>query len=185
MHIHTKRFWSVIALLGSLIGGYAQAADAGGQVVTTDDKHVRFWAAATPEKIEEAMPVLKGAPYKRTTYTMEAGSSTLMLGVLEFREEDSAAAGFETSYLNSMLDSMRKSFVNKFLLDSDGWKDIELPNTKLKGKQIKGRLENQDFILRAYIAPHTIYMQQTGHAPQDKQGAEVADKFLQSLEIIP
>ncbi|MFZ6731575.1 hypothetical protein ACO0LG_06615 [Undibacterium sp. Ji42W] len=186
MHIHSKRLWSAILLLGALSCGYAQAADAGGQVMTTDDKHVKFWAAGTPEKTEETMPERKGAPYKRTTYTMEAGGSTLMLGILEFRQDDGSAPGYETAYLNTMLDNMRRSFVNKFLLDSDGgWKDIDLPNSNLKGKQVKGRLENQDFVLRAYVAPHTIYMQQAGHAPQDKKAAEVADKFLQSLEITP
>lgn len=186
MHIHSKRLWSAILLLGALSCGHAQAADAGGQVVTTDDKHVKFWAAGIPEKTEETMPDRKGAPYKRTTYTMEAGGSTLMIGVLEFRQDDGSAPGYETAYLNSMLDNMRRSFVNKFLLDSDGgWKDIDLPNSNLKGKQVKGRLENQDFVLRAYVAPHTIYMQQAGHAPQDKKAAEVADKFLQSLEITP
>lgn len=186
MHIHAKKLWSTIIILISMSCGLTQAADAGGQTFTTDDKHVKFWAAGTPEKTEEAMSDRKGAPYKRTTYSMETEGSTLMLGILEFRQDDPSPAGYETTYLNTMLDNLRRSFVSKFLLDTDsGWKDIDLPKGNLKGKQLKGRLEGQDFILRAYVAPHTIYMQQIGHAPQDKKAAEVADRFLQSLELIP
>ncbi|MES2039593.1 MAG: hypothetical protein V4495_17320 [Pseudomonadota bacterium] len=186
MHIHAKRLWSAIIILSSLFFGLAQAVDAGGQTFTTDDKHVKFWATGAPEKTEEAMPDRKGAPYKRTTYAMETDGSTLMLGILEFRPDDPSPAGYETTYLNNMVDNLRKNFVSKFLLDTDsGWKDISLPNGNLKGKQLKGRLEGQDFILRAYVAPHTIYMQQVGHAPQDKKAAEIADRFLQSLELIP
>lgn len=186
MRVHTKGLWSVIVILSSLFCGLAHAADSDGQTFTTDDKHIKFWAAGTPEKTEEAMPDRKGAPYKRTTYLMETEGSTLMLGILEFRPDDTSPAGYETTYLNTMLDNLRRSFVSRFLLDTDsGWKDIDLPKGNLKGKQLKGRLEGQDFTLRAYVAPHTIYMQQIGHAPQDQKAAEIADRFLQSLELIP
>lgn len=186
MYIHFKRLCPAIIILIALFCGFAQAADTSGQVFTTEDKHVRFWAAGTPEKTEETMPERKGAPYKRTTYTMETEGTTLMLGILAFRHDDPSASGYETRYLNTMLDNLLKGFHTKLLLDSDtGWKDIDMPTGNLKGKQLKGRLDGQDFTLRAYVAPHTIYMLQTGHAPLNNKAAEVAEHFLQSLELIP
>ncbi|MFZ6873385.1 hypothetical protein ACO0LF_15125 [Undibacterium sp. Di27W] len=184
MRIQIQRICLAMVMLGSLFCGLAQAADTDGQILTTDDKHVKFWAAGKPEKTVEKLSERKGFPYQRTTYTMEAEGSMLMLGVLEFHSDDSSPAGYEMAYLNTMLDNLRRGFISKFALDADGgWVDISLPTGNLKGKQLKGRLQGQDFTLRAYVAPHTIYMQQIGHSPIDKKAAEVANKFLQSLVI--
>ncbi|MFZ6745417.1 hypothetical protein ACO0LC_19505 [Undibacterium sp. JH2W] len=184
MRPYIQRICLSMAILSSLFCGLAQATDVNGQIFTTEDKHVKFWIVGTPEKTVEIFHERKGSPYKRTTYTLEAEGSTLMLGILEFHNDDPSAAGYEISYLNTMLDNLRRGFISKFLLDANGgWVDVNLPSGDLKGKQLKGRLEGQDFTLRAYVAPHTIYMQQIGHAPRDKKAAEVADKFLQSLVI--
>jgi len=184
MRIQTQRICLVMLAMLSLCCGLARAADSGEQMVTSDDKRVRFWAVNTPEKTVETLPERKGAPYKRTSYTMEADGGTLMLGVLEFRPSASSSPSQEMAYLDTMFDNLRTGFNFQFLLDTEArWKDIELPTVSLPGKEIKGRLEGQDFTLRAFIAPNTIYMQQTSHKPKNKKAAAIADKFLNSLLI--
>lgn len=184
MHIFTHRIGLAVLVLSSLFCGLSQAADTEAQSFATDDKQVKFWAADKPEKTEETLPDRKGSPYKRTTYTMEAEGCMMMMGILEFKRNDPSAAGYEMAYLNTMLDNLRRGFVKKFLLDADGgWVDIVLPGGDLKGKQLKGRLDGQDFTLKAYVAPHTIYLQQIGHAPSNKKAEEVADRFFNSLLI--
>lgn len=184
MRILSRPLCLAMIVLSSLFCSVTQAADAGGQILTSDDKRVKFWAVSTPEKTEENLPERKGAPFKRTTYTMDADGCMMMLGILEFNRNDPSAAGYEMAYLNTMLDNLRRGFISKFLLDADGgWVDIALPSGDLKGKQLKGRLEGQDFTLKAYVAPHTIYLQQIGHAPSNKKAEEIADRFFKSLLI--
>lgn len=184
MPIHFKPLFAIVIALTYLICGAVSAASSDGNVFSSDDQRVSFWTPGIPKKIVESFPSRTGAPYKRTMYIVEAANYMLLVGLLDFQKESIPTTGDENGFLDTMLESMRKGFGSSFILDpNQGISNLDMSAPKLKGRQLKGRLQGQQITLRAYIAAHTIYMQQIMHTPQDKNLENIADRFLSSLVI--
>jgi hypothetical protein len=140
-----------------------------------------FWTPSNPRTTVESLPSQTGAPYKRTTHAVEGGTYLLLASILDFRDE-LPTTGDELSYLDTMLESMRRGFGSAFVLDkTHGVTEIRLETSNWPGRQLKGTIQGQEIILRAYIAPNSIYMLQVGYEVGDTSAASLGARFLNSL----
>lgn len=163
--------------------GAACAAAADGLTYKSKDGRLTVWVPVKPNVSERDLPSATGAPYKQITVAAESNPSMFLAGILDFKQ-DLATTGDETSYLDTMLESMKKGFGNGFVMDkSDGSKDL-VSATGQKGRQIKGTVQGQRLIIRAFVGKHSIYMQQVVFPINNKAGSRNADRFLDSLAIV-
>lgn len=165
-----------------LATGAACAVAADGFTYKSKDGRLTVWVPAKPQISEQNLPSTTGGPYKQITMASESNPSMFLAGILDFRQ-DLATTGSETSYLDTMLANMKAGFGNGFVMDrSDGTKDL-VSSTGQKGRQIKGIVQGQRLIIRAFVGKHSIYMQQVVFPVNFKAGSKNADRFLDSLSI--
>jgi len=149
----------------------------------TPDGRLSFWSPVKPVLKEDKLQSQTGAPYRRTSYLVETANGMLLAGVLDFRD-DLSTTGDEKSYLDTMLQSMRKGFGPGFVLDKQsGQSDLQLANGGLKGREINGNIDGQKIRIRAFVGSRSIFMMQTVHPTNDKQGADISAKFLESFAV--
>jgi hypothetical protein len=189
MRSNPKRAFMKFVLCAPLLVSAISAASAAttdGLRFTSDDQRISFWAPLAPKRTQDALPSRTGAPYQQTSYAVEGTSYLLLVRILDFRKEDIPTTGDEKGFLDSMLQSMRKGFGAQFVLDADGGtEDITSTPAKLPGRQLKATIQGQRMVIRAFIAPHAIYMQQIGYPQPDKLAAKIGERFLASLMIAP
>jgi len=133
--------------------------------------------------VVDEIPSQSGKPYKRTTYVMEAETFMLLASSLELNAGPDTA-GDEDSFLDSMLDSIRNGFGDKFQLDSKGGVTaVTLAPNNLKGRQLRATVEGHPMIIRAYVGKRTIYTMQVSHMQGDQAAAKTGERFLESLVV--
>lgn len=182
--MYRPNFQTLIAAILMLIfaTGQACAAPEDGFTYKSKDGRLGVWVPAKPQVSERNLPSKTGAPYRQITVVSESNPSMFIAGILDFRQ-DLATTGDETSYLDTMLASIKAGFGNGFVMDkSDGTKEL-VSSTGQKGRQIKGIVQGQCVIIRAFVGKHSIYMQQVGFPVNFKAGSKSVDRFLDSLSI--
>lgn len=186
MNILSKRNLITALACACLIFGKAYAEKSTNNNFSSEDQRISFWAPSPPIKTEDLIPSKTGTPYKRTTYAVEGANYIFLAGILDFRKDSLPTTGNEILYLDSMLESIQMGLGADFVLDSTGGlTDIYLPGTSLKGRQLKGTIKGQLFVMRAYVATRAIYMQQITFPIIDKKVSQTAEHFLNSLVIKP
>lgn len=152
-----------------------------GSTFKSADGRMSFWTPSQPKSTAESLPSQSGSPYKRTTYAVEGTNYLLLASILDFRG-DLPTTGDEVSFLDSMLESIRRGFGTDFVLDkTQGSTELKLEATGWPGRELKGTVQGAVVILRAYVAPNSIYMLQATYEAGDASVARVGARFLSSF----
>src|SRR5689334_8851781 len=101
----------IAAFLILLLANCAVAAD--GFIYKSTDGRLTVWIPAKPQVTERNLPSSTGAPYKQITIASESKPFLFLAGILDFRQ-DLATTGDESSYLDTMLSSMKAGFGSGF-----------------------------------------------------------------------
>lgn len=182
--MNKSKFKSLIAtfLVLMLLTGTAFAGATDGLIYKSRDGRLTVWVPAKPQVTERDLPSTTGGPYKQIMVASESSPSIFLAGILDFRS-DLATTGDETSYLDTMLGSMKAGFGNGFVIDKrDGSKDL-VSSTGQKGRQIQGTVQGLRIIIRAFVGKHSIYMQQAAFPISYKDEGKNANRFLDSFVI--
>lgn len=172
---------SVVAFLYLFIFATCAYAGEGFDYKSTDGRLI-VWVPMKPQVSERELPSTTGSPYRQITIASETSQAVFLAGILDFRKGFSTKAD-EMSYLDSMLSSLKQGFGKNFVLDkNDGSKDL-VSSTGQKGRQIKGTVDGQQLIIRAYIGKYSIYMQQATFPITNITSLKNAERFFDSLVI--
>ncbi len=149
----------------------------------TPDGRLSFWAPATPRSVSDRVPGKEGRSYQRTLYAIEMPNYLLLASVLDLGD-DPPTTGDEQAYLGSMVESLTVNFGDKFKLDEkDGQTRLRYGGDGFPGRQIKGKIDGQQMIIRSYVASKRIYSFQVGYMAGDKEASARGEQFLESVVI--
>lgn len=181
MHIRKRLLVCLIPLL--FVATTSFAVNTEGVTFKSADGKLSVWLPKMPQASEQVIPSQTGGPYKRVTYSVESAAYLFLAGILYFRD-DLSTTGDESSYLDTMLGSIKAGFGEQFAVDKEGGVvDLKLPGSNLKGRQLQGTIRGQKMVLRAYVGKHSIYMLQAGFPVNSAAAATTARRFLESIVV--
>lgn len=160
----------------------APAAAADGMTFRSPDGRLSVWVPSKPKITEQQIPGASGARYQSTLFAVEGPDYLLLASVLDLGKDGASTEKDEKVFLDGMLADLREGMGERFELDAKGGvTDLTLKSEPMRGRQLRGKMDGQPMIIRAYVTRRAIYQLQATFPAGNAAAAKIADRFLSSL----